>query len=71
MLPSWELCDASQQTHAHVGVGSSAEAKRSVPNCLQSQSSSPPDLTPPGSPSLLPTELQPSASPQSVQERQR
>lgn len=71
VLPSWDLCDASQRTHAHVGVGCSAEAKRSVPNCLRSQSCPPPDLTPPGSPSLLPTELQHSASPQSVQERQR
>lgn len=50
-LPSRDLCDASQQTQAHVGVGCSAEANRSVPNCLRSQSSPPaPDLTPPQGP---------------------
>lgn len=45
-LPSWELDGASQQTHAYVGVGRSAEAKCSVPSCLRSQP--PPDLTPQG-----------------------
>lgn len=50
-LPSREPCDASQQTHAHVGVGRSAEAKRSVPSHLWSQPPlRPPDLTPRGGP---------------------